>query len=312
MAVKLHRCSAMWVKMDAHPCGRVQKALDEQGIEYEVVKGPLRPGKRNELQQLSGQRKYPAIEFEDGSVYREESKDMAAKIRAGQLFDESASPRPRLVAKLGFQISVSLDGFVAGPNPSEEHPLGEGGEQLHEWVVELAAWRKPHGREGGEVNASSAVFERRSSNIGATIMGRKHVRRRSRALGRGSLGGLVGRRAALPPPGLRPHPPSSASRWRRRAAPRFTFVTDGIESALEQAKQAAGGQGRRARRRRRGHPAVPGRRAGRRDAAQRRAGPARRRRRASSRASGRRRRASSRSRRSTRRASRTSSTARRG
>ena len=46
MAVKLHRCSAMWVKIDAHPCWRVQKALDEQGVEYEVVKGPLRPGKR--------------------------------------------------------------------------------------------------------------------------------------------------------------------------------------------------------------------------------------------------------------------------
>jgi glutathione S-transferase len=88
MAVKLHRCSTMWVKIDAHPCWRVQKALDEQGIEYEVVKGPLRPSKRNDLEQLSGQRKYPAIEFEDGHVYRDESADMAARIRAGQLFDD--------------------------------------------------------------------------------------------------------------------------------------------------------------------------------------------------------------------------------
>jgi glutathione S-transferase len=86
MAVKLHRCSTMWVKIDAHPCWRVQKALDEQGVEYEVVKGPLRSGKRNDLEQLSGQRKYPAIEFEDGRVYREESADMAEKIRAGELF----------------------------------------------------------------------------------------------------------------------------------------------------------------------------------------------------------------------------------
>jgi glutathione S-transferase len=85
MAVKLHRCSAMFVKIDAHPCWKVQKALDEQGVEYEVVKGPLRPGKRDELDQLSGQRKYPVIEFEDGTVYREESKEMAAKIRAGEL-----------------------------------------------------------------------------------------------------------------------------------------------------------------------------------------------------------------------------------
>jgi glutathione S-transferase len=94
MAVKLHRCSTMWVKIDAHPCWRVQKALDEQGIEYEVVKGPLRPGKRDDLEQLSGQRKYPAIEFEDGRVYREESKDMAERIRADELFQGPEPPPP--------------------------------------------------------------------------------------------------------------------------------------------------------------------------------------------------------------------------
>lgn len=77
----------MWAKVDAHPCWKVQKALDEQGIEYEVVKGPLRPGKRDELEKLSGQRKYPTIEFEDGRAYREESKDMASHIRAGKLFE---------------------------------------------------------------------------------------------------------------------------------------------------------------------------------------------------------------------------------
>ena len=91
MAVKLHRCSLMFVKIDAHPCWRVQKALDEKGIEYEVVKGPLLPGKRDELEQLSGQSKYPTIEFEDGRVYREESKDMAERIRAGRLLDQPAS-----------------------------------------------------------------------------------------------------------------------------------------------------------------------------------------------------------------------------
>jgi glutathione S-transferase len=91
MAVKLHRCSTMWVKINAHPCWKVQKALDEQGIEYEVVKGPLRSGKRDALDQLSGQRKYPVIEFEDGRVYREESAQMAERIRAGELLD-SAEP----------------------------------------------------------------------------------------------------------------------------------------------------------------------------------------------------------------------------
>jgi glutathione S-transferase len=85
MAVKLHRCSMMFAKFGGHPCWKVQKELDEQGIEYEVVKGPLRPGKRDALEQLSGQRKYPVIEFEDGQIYREESKDMAARIAAGEL-----------------------------------------------------------------------------------------------------------------------------------------------------------------------------------------------------------------------------------
>jgi glutaredoxin len=87
MAVKLHRCSNMWVKVSGHPCWKVQKALDEQGIEYEVVKGPLRRGKRDDLEQLSGQRQYPVIEFEDGSVFRAESKEMAARISEGKLFD---------------------------------------------------------------------------------------------------------------------------------------------------------------------------------------------------------------------------------
>ena len=87
MAVKLHRCSLTWFKLDMHPCWRVQKALDEQDIEYEVVTGPVRPGKRDELEQLSGQRKYPTIEFEDGHIYREESADMAERISAGKLFE---------------------------------------------------------------------------------------------------------------------------------------------------------------------------------------------------------------------------------
>jgi glutaredoxin len=95
MAIKLHRCSTMWLKVDGHPCWKVQKALDEQGIDYEVVKGPLRRGKRDELEQISGQRKYPTIEFEDGSTYRAESKDMAARIRDGKLFEgRGASAQP--------------------------------------------------------------------------------------------------------------------------------------------------------------------------------------------------------------------------
>ena len=83
--LRLHRCPNTFVKLDAHPCWKVQKALDEQGIDYEVVKGPLRRSKRDELEQLSGQRVYPVIEFPDGEVYRDDSKEMAARIAAGNL-----------------------------------------------------------------------------------------------------------------------------------------------------------------------------------------------------------------------------------
>ena len=92
--VKLHRCSTMWVKIDAHPCWKVQKALDEQGISYELAKGPLRSGKRDELERVSGQRKYPVIEFPDGRTYRAESKEMAARIRAGDLLDAAGQAEP--------------------------------------------------------------------------------------------------------------------------------------------------------------------------------------------------------------------------
>ena len=92
MAIRLHRCPNVWAKLSGHPCWKVQKALDDAGIPYEIVKGPLRPGKRDEMERLSGQRKYPVIEFEDGSVYREESKDMAATIAAGQLDAKRAGP----------------------------------------------------------------------------------------------------------------------------------------------------------------------------------------------------------------------------
>jgi glutathione S-transferase len=94
MAIKLHRCPNVWVKLGSHPCWKVQKALDETGIEYEIVRGPLRKGSRDDLERLSGQRKYPVIEFEHGRVYRAESKDMAARIRAGELELTAPAPEP--------------------------------------------------------------------------------------------------------------------------------------------------------------------------------------------------------------------------
>ena len=72
----------------------MQSALDEQGVYYELVKGPVRRGKRDDLERLSGQRIYPVIEFEDGSLYHEESKDMAARIRSGRLFGEGPADPP--------------------------------------------------------------------------------------------------------------------------------------------------------------------------------------------------------------------------
>ena len=85
MAIRLHRCPNIWVKLSGHPCWKVQKALDEAGVEYEIVKEPLRPGKRDDVERMSGQRKLPVIEFDDGSVYREESREMAAAIADGRL-----------------------------------------------------------------------------------------------------------------------------------------------------------------------------------------------------------------------------------
>jgi hypothetical protein len=88
MAVKLHRCSSQWVKIKMHPCWRVEKALLDMGIEYERVPGPNSRAKRTVIVEGTGQSKYPDIEFEDGSWYREESKDMERTIREGQLMEK--------------------------------------------------------------------------------------------------------------------------------------------------------------------------------------------------------------------------------
>src|SRR6478735_4779995 len=76
------------------------------------------------------------------------------------------------MGKVRFSISTSIDAYIAGPDPSLEHPLGVGGEQLHEWALALEAWRRPHGLEGGEVNESTPVMEAAQENVGAYVMGR--------------------------------------------------------------------------------------------------------------------------------------------
>jgi dihydrofolate reductase len=143
------------------------------------------------------------------------------------------------VSRLKFQISVSLDGFVAGPNQSEEHPLGEGGMELHEWVFKLAAWRKPHGREGGEVNASTPVVEEATANVGATIMGRNMFGGGPGPWGDDPWQGWWGEEPPFH------HPVFVLTNHEREPlalkGTTFTFVTDGIESALAKATEAAGG-----------------------------------------------------------------------
>ena len=89
MAVKLHRCGVTWAKLNAHPCWRVQKALDETGVEYEVVKEPVSRGKRTAVIEATGQSRLPAIELEDGTWYREESAAMAKAIRDGRFSGDS-------------------------------------------------------------------------------------------------------------------------------------------------------------------------------------------------------------------------------
>jgi hypothetical protein len=84
MAVKLHRCGTQWVKIKAHPCWKVEKALIDMGIDYERVPG----SDRDAIFEATGQKKYPDIQFEDGTWYREESKEMERTIREGRLMEK--------------------------------------------------------------------------------------------------------------------------------------------------------------------------------------------------------------------------------
>ena len=146
------------------------------------------------------------------------------------------------MSKLRLRISLSLDGYVAGPHQSVEEPLGVGGEDLHQWVFPLAAWRKPHGLEGGKTDESTPVVEDELTNIGATIMGRN------------MFGGHPGPWNIAKPWngwwGSKPpfhHPVFVLTHHPREplvmeGGTTFTFVTDGIESAYDLARRAAKGK----------------------------------------------------------------------
>ena len=145
------------------------------------------------------------------------------------------------MSKFRFDISMSLDGYVAGPDQSVENPLGKGGERLHDWVVELEAWRKSHGYDGGEVNESTPVIEEQLANIGAVLMGRNMFG----PVGGGDWGDASWQGWWGDDPPF--HYPVFVLTHHEReplelSDTTFNFVTDGIESALDQAKQAAGDQ----------------------------------------------------------------------
>jgi dihydrofolate reductase len=145
------------------------------------------------------------------------------------------------MSKLRFNITMSLDGFVAGPNQSEQDPLGEGGGELHKWLFPLAAFRELHGEKGGDVNASTPIVEGWFENIGATVMGRNMFGGGPGPWGENAWNGWWGDEPPYHHPVyvLTHHPRDPLE---MRGGTTFYFVTDGIESALEQAKEAAGGK----------------------------------------------------------------------
>jgi len=143
------------------------------------------------------------------------------------------------MARLRFDITMSLDGFVAGPNQSVEHPLGVGGEGLHEWAFAASAWREAHGLEGGETNADSGVITESLQNIGAVLMGRNMFGGGQGTWGDEPWEGWWGDDPPFHVPVfvLTHH---AREPLVKEGGTTFTFVTDGIESALEQARAVAG------------------------------------------------------------------------
>jgi dihydrofolate reductase len=142
------------------------------------------------------------------------------------------------MSKVRFSISISIDGYAAGPSPSVESPLGRGGEQLHEWALELAAWRQAHGLEGGEVNESTPVMQATQDGVGAYVMGRNMF-----GGGPGDWGDDPWRGWWGDDPPFRA-PVFVVTHHTREPlelqGTTFSFVTEGVEAAVEQARAAAG------------------------------------------------------------------------
>jgi dihydrofolate reductase len=143
------------------------------------------------------------------------------------------------MGKLKANIAISVDGYVAGPNQSEDNPIGEGGDQLHEWMFPLAAFRESHGEEGGEVNESTPFVEGMFLNVGAVIMGRNMFGPIRGDWGTEEWEGWWGDDPPYHVPVfvLTHH---ERDQIEKQGGTTFHFVTDGIESALERASEAAG------------------------------------------------------------------------
>jgi dihydrofolate reductase len=145
------------------------------------------------------------------------------------------------MSRLRFTIAMSLDGFVAGPGQDVDNPLGFGGLRLHDWVFPLAVWRQTQGLEGGDANESTPVVEARMANIGATVMGRNMFGGGTGPWGDDPWNGWWGD----DPPYH--HPVFVLTHHAREplvcaGGTTFRFVTDGIHSALDQARAAAAGR----------------------------------------------------------------------
>jgi dihydrofolate reductase len=133
------------------------------------------------------------------------------------------------MGKVTVDISMSLDGFIAGPDDGLELPLGERGEQLHEWVFDLASWRERHGLAGGTTDRDAEILDEAFRDLGAFVLGRRMFDN--------------AKEWGDDPPFHAPvfvltH--EAREKLTKEGGTTFTFVTDGIESALEQARAAAG------------------------------------------------------------------------
>ena len=134
------------------------------------------------------------------------------------------------MGKVSFDVSVSLDGFIAGPNDGVDNGLGDGGEKLHDWVTASKSWREMHGYEGGEESADSDVLEEAFANVGAIIIGRR------------MFDNAEGPWGEEPPFHMPVFVVTHRDRdpLEKQGGTTFHFVSDGIEATLEQAREAAG------------------------------------------------------------------------